>query len=371
MAKNSKYLPILSRENHEDWFRRARIKIKGKGIFYTVETSRTEYAWINREGGAAGTPATTDTTSSRTGEGDKGVENITSQFERIGGTWSLDKAKEWDQADARALEIILEGLGQDDAVLVDEYETAMAVWTQLKIKYEKTSATTANQYMTLMQNFAYDKSIGIDGSWTKLKEYRRKLVAANSEMRLAYPDGALLLILTIALRKEGHYSAILDGFLTQQTLSTEEKIKILGEKETQLKGTAKDERAHAAWRQHKAVYHHPNHPPRRNSNNSDTSMADVALECFCCGSTEHFVADCKYQAASREYARKLRLKDETPPSTKRRLDKKRGLRRGSKGKKTDKHSYTATHDPSLSSEAGTDDSHTSGNSDPEVENSGD
>lgn len=67
-------------------------------------------------------------------------------------------------------------------------------------------------------------------------------------MRLAYPDEALLLILTIALRQQGQYDAILDGFLTQQSLSTEEKIKILGEKEMQLKESLKDERAHAAWR---------------------------------------------------------------------------------------------------------------------------
>lgn len=84
MGKNSKHLPTLTRENYEDWFRRAQVKIKGKGVFYTIKTSRVKYAWIQRVGGTTmGTLATT--TESRTGEGDADVNNITSQFERIGG----------------------------------------------------------------------------------------------------------------------------------------------------------------------------------------------------------------------------------------------------------------------------------------------
>jgi len=368
MGKDSKYLPILTRETYEDWFRRAKVKIKGKGAFFVIETSRVEYAWIYREGGAAtstlataaatGTPATATTdTSSGAGQGDADINNITSQSDRIRGVWNIDKAKEWDLADAKALETILEGLDSDDAVLIDEYETAPAVWTQLKIKYEKTSISTTNKYMTLLQTFPYDKNIGIDGSWTKLKEYRRKLIAANGAMRLAYPDHALLLILTMALQKQGKYTAVIDGFLTQQSLSTEEKIKILGEKEAQLKDTAVNERAHAAQRQHKTVYRHPNHSSRRNSDSSDVSMANAILECFCCGSPDHFVADCKYQAASREYARKLRQKEErrdTQPSkhrssSKRIQDSKQEGRRstpkGRKGTQNKKrHGHAAAHE---------------------------
>jgi hypothetical protein len=306
MGKDSKHLPIVSRDNYEDWFRRAKIKIKSKGAYYTIETSRTEYAWIQREGGTKSSASSSTLTSSE-------VDNITSQFERLGGTWNLEKAKEWDLADAKALEIILEGLDEDDAVLIDEYETAAAVWTQLKLKYEKTSTSTANQYMTSLQNFVFDKDVGIDGSWTKLKEYRRKLIAANGAMRNAYPDDALFLILTLALG-ESQYTAVIDGFLTQSSLSTEEKVKILQEKEARIQDTktssGSKERANAAWRQHNAVYRHPNHHSRRASNSSDVDMTDVAFECFCCGSTEHFIADCEFREAVKEFARNLRLKKE-------------------------------------------------------------
>lgn len=39
-------------------------------------------------------------------------------------------------------------------------------------------------------------------------------------------------------------------------------------------------------------------------------MKDYPMEYYSCDSNEHLVADCKYQALSQEYARKLRLKKE-------------------------------------------------------------
>lgn len=308
MGKDSKYLPTLSRECYEDWFRRAKVKVKSKGVFYTIETTRTEFAWIPREGGIKSQTPASETPSDST------VDDITNAFERLGGSWNLDKSKQWDQDDSKALEIILEGLGEEDAVLIDEYETAAAVWTQLKLKYDKTSSSTANQYMTRIQNFTFNKDTGIDGSWSKLKEYRRKVIAANAVMKNAYPDEALLLILTIALQKQGRYTAVVDGFMTQQSLTVDEKIKILQEKESRLGDmkprSASKERANAAWRQHKEVYRHPNHQSRRSSDASDHSMTGVSRECFCCGSADHFVADCEFQAASREFARNLRIDKE-------------------------------------------------------------
>jgi len=50
----TKDLPILFKENYEDWFKRIGVKIKKKGVYYSIESSRTEYAWIHKEGGAAG-----------------------------------------------------------------------------------------------------------------------------------------------------------------------------------------------------------------------------------------------------------------------------------------------------------------------------
>ncbi|KAG5914998.1 hypothetical protein E4U61_005121 [Claviceps capensis] len=38
-------LPILDRENHHDWLRRARIAIKSKDVAIAIESTKHEYAW--------------------------------------------------------------------------------------------------------------------------------------------------------------------------------------------------------------------------------------------------------------------------------------------------------------------------------------
>ena len=43
IGKDNKYLPTLSRDNYEDWFRCAKVKVKSKGVFYIIEISKIEY----------------------------------------------------------------------------------------------------------------------------------------------------------------------------------------------------------------------------------------------------------------------------------------------------------------------------------------
>ncbi|KAI1521466.1 hypothetical protein PtrCC142_012156 [Pyrenophora tritici-repentis] len=43
-------IPKLTKENHEKWFRNNKLKLKGKGIFYTIEVTKHAYAWIARHG---------------------------------------------------------------------------------------------------------------------------------------------------------------------------------------------------------------------------------------------------------------------------------------------------------------------------------
>ncbi|KAF7565150.1 hypothetical protein PtrM4_045840 [Pyrenophora tritici-repentis] len=50
-------IPKLTKENHEKWFRNNKLKLKGKGIFYTIEVTKHAYAWIARHG--AGTSTST------------------------------------------------------------------------------------------------------------------------------------------------------------------------------------------------------------------------------------------------------------------------------------------------------------------------
>ena len=128
---------------------------------------------------------------------------------------------------------ISKGLSQDDKDSLGEYNTVKEAQIYFKTKYAKTSALTANTYMTRLQTFMYNKTKGINYAQTKLKEYRRKLVAAKSSMKQAYPEEALLLILTNALPQD--FKTTIDGFAVNELLSVDDKLKILREKEERIK----------------------------------------------------------------------------------------------------------------------------------------
>ncbi|KAG9379885.1 hypothetical protein A1F94_010241 [Pyrenophora tritici-repentis] len=162
-------IPKLTKENHEKW----------KGIFYTIEVTKHAYAWIARHG------AGTSTSTANTSQDPAGTVNpteqasvlgLTSDFERLGGTWNAEKAKEYDKDEAKALFYITNSLLDDDDALADEYETASALWTALKVKYSKTDQLTANNIMTKLQNFTWKDEKDVDYTWAKLKNTAARLL---------------------------------------------------------------------------------------------------------------------------------------------------------------------------------------------------
>ncbi|KAG5941537.1 hypothetical protein E4U60_007872 [Claviceps pazoutovae] len=92
----------------------------------------------------------------------------------------------------------------------------------------------ANEYMTKMQNFAFNRKTDIDGCWTFLKTYRGRIYAAKSFMRTSYPDEALLMTLTMALDKDNEYRSAVGSLASRDDLSVEPKVKALQEKEYSL-----------------------------------------------------------------------------------------------------------------------------------------
>ena len=75
------------------------------------------------------------------------ISQLTGNFEKLGGTWIIDRQKEFVKDQAIALMYIDSGLRTDDKPLIDLYETAKNVYSQLKMKYSKTNETTANKYI--------------------------------------------------------------------------------------------------------------------------------------------------------------------------------------------------------------------------------
>jgi hypothetical protein len=86
MTDNDHYrIPVLSRYNHETWFQDISFKLRGKEIFYVVETTMREYAWIKRDNSTT-TPRIKDNKSTSSVESD--MDELTSKFEE--GTYNLE-----------------------------------------------------------------------------------------------------------------------------------------------------------------------------------------------------------------------------------------------------------------------------------------
>jgi len=141
-------------------------------------------------------------------------------------------------------------------------------------------------------------------------------------------------------------------------LNIKEKLKILKEKEVQIKEISeKNEKANATWRQYKTVYYYPNHySSKRNSSSSDISIIRISFKCYCYRSIKYYIVNCEFQIANKDYIKNLYLKKKkrnintkSSQITKRTKKKKfhsAGRKRFIKFFKRKKHSYTAVNQSS-------------------------
>ena len=83
--------------------------------------------------------------------------------------------------------------------------------------------------MTRIQTFTLDSESTIIGSWEKLKDYRRELVAAHADNNGAYKDSSLLLIHVRSLPMRSRTT--IDTLNAQLNLTVEQKLKLQEEKE--------------------------------------------------------------------------------------------------------------------------------------------
>ena len=294
--------PILTRENHEKWFRKVQFRSQAKGFFYTVEITKHDFAWIQREGGPVSNKSEAKIKGKNTDDSDELLNDVISKFEKLGGSWDIEKLNQYTKDTARFFSYLTDCLSDDDQAILDEFDSAHRIWKHLKAKYTKICESTASTYMSKIQNFPDNFDVeecGIDNAWERLKVYRRKLGAADSTLKSTYPDKALFHILTKSLPKK--YGSILDGFRTNPSTSIDERLHILQEKEDDLKEP--NEKAHPAKGKLRDF------STRRGS---DISMMDTPTDklCYRCDGDNHLSRDCPYAEDIKAYAIALRKKDE-------------------------------------------------------------
>ena len=100
----------LSRDNHEHWFRYEKLKLKSKEVFYVIETTQPDYALtvndkINGEDVVKETVARQAMEKTKILERSEGsvissdteITELINGFEKLGGTYSHEKAREWER----------------------------------------------------------------------------------------------------------------------------------------------------------------------------------------------------------------------------------------------------------------------------------
>ncbi len=143
---------------------------------------------------------------------------------------------------ATALDLMFRSLSEDNQALFNKYSCTYNFWAYLYKKYSKTNVTTANIYITNIQTFTFSKDSTIVRSWDKLKDYRCKLGAADTNAKTAYNDATLLLVLIRSLLKS--FETTIDTLNAQSSLTVNNKLKHLKEKESRIK--VDTEQAHTA-----------------------------------------------------------------------------------------------------------------------------
>lgn len=154
-------------------------------------------------------------------------------------------------------------------------------------------------YIDKIQSFVFDEVEGVDAAWETLRQYRRKLISVNPNIRHTYPNVGLLMLLMKKLPES--YQTTVDGLHLHDNLSVEEKVMHLVEKEER----SKVERANIASRRQREK-----RIPRRYD--SDVSMIDVSDDqispskiCYLCKGN-HFQRHCPFIVEIQNFGERLR-----------------------------------------------------------------
>jgi Reverse transcriptase (RNA-dependent DNA polymerase)/gag-polypeptide of LTR copia-type len=296
-------VPVLTKLNQEKWFRFMGAKLEGKGVKYVVEQKLEEYAKV----------ATPDI---KKAEQDKELEAVNEQLSTLSISGistpisqqepqkiflNIEKKAKF-QKDAGTVKFyILQGLDDDDQALWDEYPIPKDLWEYLKVKYAQPSKLAAAKYTRELHDFSWNEKYTIIDAWNKLKELRRKIIAAKPTAKGQYDEEALFLILVSALPDQ--YQSTVDTLNIQSNLSVDDQLKHLQNKEERLrlKTEDADESAHAAQARERGA-RYPHKAPHRREYSSDEEAKGL-FQCYLCGKP-HTIRLCPYLDRARKYVAK-------------------------------------------------------------------
>ncbi|KAG9240876.1 hypothetical protein BJ878DRAFT_483445 [Calycina marina] len=250
-------IPVLTKENHDDWFRDMEIELRGKGTF-------------------------------------------------------IEKMATYDEKEAKAVPRIFKFLRTEDKALYNSCGvTALEFWKKLKSNYKEADQVLAARFMGLIQGFSMTKKKGsteqftIREAWHKLNEYRRKPTAADFASANTYSDNMLYMIFIKTLEKAGVWESTIDSVQAQH-LTPAEKLKLIEEKEQHKSYMVDDDRDTEMGMKASDVRDRSRRGGARsfggkqNRNTSPKEKIEFIKRCHLCQSG-HYVKNCAHLSGAREY----------------------------------------------------------------------
>ena len=312
-------IPTLAQDNHDLWFRRYKIKLKGKGIFYVCTKDIQDACKVAGDGLKE--------------EQYKGMEAEYEWVEiedekkvKTKITLNIEKKSKYMEDDAHTLDLMFKALNEGDQALYDQYPSAFTMWKHLQLKYNTPNEFQARDLLNKITHFSFNEKESTMAGWDRLKGYRNKLY---SVAKVFHDDVTIYLSYTAALPKQ--YDTVVDTLAFQASLSVSEKVRAISAKDADLLTKRSKEKGHGAQEQGWRAGEKYVPPQRRNSNDSDVSMVDATpgLKCYLCDQN-HGILNCQYFDAARREVKNI-MNDER---------KVREARFRSKGARTGKKDNT-------------------------------
>jgi hypothetical protein len=361
--------PILTRANWQRWFKLLELYFGGKLIKFVLQQTEKEYAWIPRGSDPAHTPMST---SSGTTMDDitVGIGKMFSGKEKDSGKekepvaqtgcWNVEKREKYQAAASEVLYMITICIDETDEQYIEDFEDVKSKWEGLYAKYSKKTPQATREHMRKITTFSLEQDMTVEDAWTKLKELRRDVIAANPARKSTFTDDELFDYLLEGLPED--YAITCSVIDSQTTLHIDDKLLILRRQQEKLsaKTTALVARQKSS---------RPRSPRRRGRSRGGSDSGGDNAKCYLCASN-HYVKDCDLLKELRALVKDRRRRKSTKSSGKERSSHRETDNRTS-SHKTKKHGasrgHVANEDPSSQEDEGLLADESESDSDPEPE----
>ncbi|KAI0998987.1 hypothetical protein K3495_g9209 [Podosphaera aphanis] len=219
----------------------------------------------------------------------------------LGYVYQDDEASAWYE-----IHLCLDDIDLD---FVKEFNTTNSKWNALIKKYTKFRPATNRETVKKITVFTFEPDETLERGWTRIREYRRRVVEATPQLAKAYSVEYLFDFFMQALPPEYKMTRqIIDG---QPFLPVLDKLDVLYRAEDEIRTSKDKEIAMAArYKDHhlnrsRATQFYDN---RHGRNSSSDSYGSGPSRWTCEG--RHPKHDCPYQEAVEEFAIALRIRDE-------------------------------------------------------------